>query len=250
MNKLVSVIITTYNRLDLLKKTLNSVKKQSYENIEILIIDSSDNQNTQKYISQYNDIIYAHSTINHPNILRNLGIQCSNGELIAFLDDDDTWHEDKINRQVECFNKNNIALCYTGKNIVIETENSNKIKYSFKKGRFNSDKKSIFWDNFIGITSSIMIKKDIINQIGDFDESLPALQDYDFVIRVCQKFNVKGINLPLVNYSYNHNKTQVSKDYIKFLQACNIIKNKYHDSNLLKFGLWKLKIKRWIKKYE
>jgi len=246
MNELVSVIITTYNRLDLLKKALNSVQQQSYQYIEIIVVDSSDNQETQDYISKYQDIIYAYSGINHPNVLRNLGIQCSNGMWIAFLDDDDTWDKDKINKQVQCFKKYDIGLCYTGKNIM--NDNKDKMKYSYKQGRFKSHKKSIMWDNFIGITSSIMIKQNIINQIGDFDESLPALQDYDFEIRVCQKFKIKGINQPLVNYTYNHHKQQVSRNQKKFLEACDIIKNKYPNNYLLKFGLWKLKIKRRFKK--
>jgi len=246
MNELVSIIITTYNRLDLLQKALKSVQEQSYQNIEIIVVDSSDNEETQNYISQYNNIIYAQSGINHPNVLRNLGIQCSNGTWIAFLDDDDTWSKDKINQQVQCFKNNNIGLCYTGKNII--NEKNEQIKYSYKKGRFKSQTNSIMWDNFIGITSSIMVDKNVIEKIGDFDESLSALQDYEFVIRVCQKFDVRGINKPLVNYKYNYNNQQVSQNHTKFLEACKILINKYPDSCLLKFGLWKLKIKRRIKK--
>ena len=247
MNKLVSIIITTYNRLELLQKALKSAQKQSYQNIEIIIVDSSDNTDTQNYISQYKNIMYAHSGINHPNVLRNLGIQCSNGEWIAFLDDDDTWNEDKINQQVQCFQNNNIGLCFTGKNIM--NNKNQKIKYSYKNGRFKSIKKSIMWDNFVGITSSIMIHKSVIKKVGDFDESLLALQDYDFIIRVCQKFDVKGVNKALVNYKYNHDNTQISQSYLNFLDACKILIKKYPNSYLLKFGLWKLKIKRRVKKY-
>ena len=247
MNKLVSIIITTYNRLELLQKALKSARKQSYQNIEIIIVDSSDNTYTQNYISQYKNIMYAHSGINHPNVLRNLGIQCSNGEWIAFLDDDDTWNEDKINQQVQCFQNNNIGLCFTGKNIM--NNKNQKIKYSYKNGRFKSIKKSIMWDNFVGITSSIMIHKSVIKKVGDFDESLLALQDYDFIIRVCQKFDVKGVNKALVNYKYNHDNKQISQSYLNFLDACKILIKKYPNSYLLKFGLWKLKIKRRVKKY-
>ena len=217
MNKLVSIIITTYNRLALLQKALKSAQKQSYQNIEIIIVDSSDNTDTQNYISQYKNIMYAHSGINHPNVLRNLGMQCSNGEWIAFLDDDDTWNEDKINQQVQCFQNNNIGLCFTGKNIM--NNKNQKIKYSYKNGRFKSIKKSIMWDNFVGITSSIMIHKSVIKKVGDFDESLLALQDYDFIIRVCQKFDVKGVNKALVNYKYNyHNKNRLADWSCKYLR--------------------------------
>ena len=245
MHELVSVIITTYNRLDFLKEALNSVQSQSYPHIEIIIIDGSNNNHTEKYISNNQNIIYAHSDINHPNVLRNLGIQCSNGKWVAFLDDDDTWAQEKIARQVACFKKYNIGLCYTGKNII--NDKNEKIKYSYKKRCFKSAYQSIMWDNFIGITSSIMIKRNIISEVGDFDESFPALQDYEFSIRICEKYRVQGINEPLVNYRYQHNKLQVSINNKNFKNACSMLKNKYPQSLLLKFGLWKLKIKRRIK---
>jgi len=246
MNELVSVIITTYNRLGWLKKAINSVQDQSYPHIEIIVVDSSEAGNTKDYILKNKNIIYAHSDINHPNVLRNIGIQHSNGTWIAFLDDDDTWNKEKIIKQVECFKKNKIELCYTGKNII--NENQENIKYSYKTGMWKVAKQSIMWDNFIGATSSIMIKKNIISKIGDFDESFPALQDYEFSIRVCQKYNVKGINEPLVNYSYQHHKKQISVNNENFNKACVLLKNKYPKNYLLKFGLWKLKIKRKVKK--
>ena len=243
MNELVSVIITTYNRLGWLKEALKSVKDQSYPYIEIIVVDSSETKNTKEYILKNKNIIYAHSDINHPNVLRNLGIQYSTGNWIAFLDDDDTWNKEKIAKQVECFKKNKIGLCYTGKNII----NQNNIKYSYKKGLFNVVAKSIMWDNFIGATSSIMIKKNIISKIGDFNESFPALQDYEFSIRACQHYHVKGINEPLVNYNYQHNKQQVSINNTNFKKACVMLKRQYPKNCLLKFGLWKLKIKRRVK---
>ena len=245
MDKLVSAIITTYNRLEHLKVALNSVQKQNYTNIEIIIVDGSDNGETKNYISKYDNIIYAHSEINHPNVLRNLGIQCSNGKFIAFLDDDDTWEIEKIKKQVECFESDDIGLCYTGKNII--DRHHKQIKYSYKTGTFSSLITSIMWDNFIGATSSIMIKKNIINIIGDFDETLPALQDYDFCIRVCKNFKIQGINEPLVSYKYSHTKNQVSKNVKNFNVACKILNSKYSNNYILKFGLWKLKFKRRIK---
>ena len=245
MNELVSVIITTYNRLEWLKEALKSVQKQSYPHIEIIVVDSSETENTKEYILKNNHIIYAQSNINHPNVLRNLGIQYSTGKWIAFLDDDDTWDIEKITKQVECFKKNKIGLCYTGKKII--NQNKQNIRYSYKKGLFNASSKSIMWDNFIGATSSIMIKKNIIPKIGNFNESFPALQDYEFSIRVCQNYSVKGINEPLVNYRYQHNKQQVSMNSANFKKACIMLKRQYPKNYLLKFGLWKLKIKRRVK---
>ena len=246
MDKLVSVIITTYNRLDLFKKALNSVAIQSYKNYEIIVIDGSDNQNTINFIKKNKDIKYYKSNNSHPNYLRNKGIELSCGELIAFLDDDDIWDKEKIKKQVECFNQNKIDLCYTGKNIV--GRNDKFIKYSFKKQRFSNTFISILWDNFIGTTSSIMIKSKVCKAVGNFDESLPALQDYDFCIRVCKQFKVRGINEALVNYRYNYSNLQLSKNDTKFVIASKLIKSKYK-YKLLKFGLFKINFKRKLKTY-
>ena len=92
-----------------------------------------------------------------------------------------------------------------------------------------------------------MIKKNIIDSIGNFDETLPALQDYDFCIRVCKNFKIRGINEALVSYKYSHAKNQVSKNIKNFNIACKILTTKYSNNYMLKFGLYKLKIKRRIK---
>mgnify|MGYP000166153939 CR=1 FL=1 len=96
-----------------LQKALKSAQEQSYQNIEIIIVDSSDNTDTQNYISQNKNIMYVHSGINHPNVLRNLGIQCSNGELIAFLDDDDIWFPTKLEKQLKAMEETGCNMSST-----------------------------------------------------------------------------------------------------------------------------------------
>ena len=249
MGELVSIIITTYNRLELLKRALKSVEQQTYDNIEIIIVDGSSNNHTELFFKDKNIYNYIKNKNNHPNVLRNIGIESSAGNLLSFLDDDDTWEKEKIEKQVRVFEKNDVALCYTGKNII--NQKNHKIKYSYKKPKFNSLLNSIMWDNFIGTTSSIMITKKAITEIGNFDVQLPALQDYDLCIRVCKKFNVIGINEPLVNYSYNYSQKQISEINQNFNSASKIINAKYSNlknNKLLILGLLKLKLKRKVKK--
>ena len=252
MNSLVSVIIPTYNRLEFLKRAIRSVENQSYPNIELIVVDGSNNNETKLFLENHKCYNYIKNKNNHPNILRNIGIKNASGEFFAFLDDDDTWEKDKIHKQVKLFENNNIGLCYTGKNII--DKNDNKIKYSYKRPKFRSLLTSIMWDNFVGTTSSIMINKKVINLIGMFDEKLPALQDYDLCIRICEKFKVIGINEGLVNYYDNYSNKQVSKINRNFNLSSKMINDKYSylkNNKLLKLGLLKLKIKRkWKKIYE
>ena len=131
MSKLVSVIITTHNRLELFKKALNSVLTQSYKNYEIIVIDGSSDLSVKTHIKSLKNIKYQHFDNDNANYLRNKGVELSTGDLIAFLDDDDIWKEHKLQNQVDAFNKNNIHLCYTGKNIRYEKKAIEK--YSLKK---------------------------------------------------------------------------------------------------------------------
>lgn len=252
MNKLISAIIPTYNRPQLLKRAINSVKNQTYNNIEIIIVDGSNNNEAELLFENDVQCNYIKSVDNHPNILRNIGINNSNGQLIAFLDDDDTWEKTKIIKQLNSFENNSIGLCYTGKNII--NKNNEKIKYSYKTPKFNSAILSIMWDNFIGTTSSIMVDKKVFNEINLLDEKLPALQDYDLCIRVCEKFKISGIDEPLINYYYNHSSNQISEKKGNFNLASKIIREKYSYlpyNFLLSFGLLQQKIKRRIKnRYE
>ena len=245
MDKLVSVIITSCDRIDLFKLALNSVLKQSYENYEIIVIDSSLDLSVKNHVKNLKSIKYQHFNNNNANYLRNKGVELCNGELIAFLDDDDIWNEEKLQYQVDLFNRHNIQLCYTGKNIKYEKVGLEK--YSFKKPKFSNIFNSILWDNFIGTTSSIMVQSCVFKLVGNFDESLPALQDYDFYIRVCKKFNVKGIDKCLVIYRSNHSANQISLNKEKFKKAKDLLKSKYN-YKLLRFSLFKIGFKKRLKK--
>ena len=101
-----------------------------------------------------------------------------------------------------------------------------------------------FLQNFF-LIQNILIKK-----IGNFDENLPALQDYDLCIRICEKFKVQGINEALTNYRYNHSKLQISEIKENFNLSSKIIRKKYShlpNSFLLRLGLFQQKLKRRIK---
>ena len=250
MNKSVSAIITTCNRFELFKKALNSIKNQTYKNIEIIVVDGGEDKLLESYIKKYPDVIYITSDSQHPNILRNMGITYATGEWVAFLDDDDTWMPEKIELQIQCFKKNNIDLCYTGKNIV--HKNGKIIKYSYHNAQFSSALQSIMWDNFIGTTSSIMLSKKTIIEVGMFDKKFPALQDYDLYIRICKSHRVKGINKPLVGYLNKHSNNQISNNKNNFQRACILLEQKYKNwkySSILIIGLAKLKLKRTIKNF-
>ena len=116
-NELVSVIILTHNRLHLLKRAIDSVLSQSYDNIECIVVDNDSSDGTEDYCCGLEGIRYIHSTPsfgNGCNQARNLAISISNGEWCAFLDDDDCWMPNKIERQLEIALEKKCDVVYCG----------------------------------------------------------------------------------------------------------------------------------------
>lgn len=111
----ISVIIPTYNNAQFLKDSITSVKNQSYENIEIIVVNDGSTDHTEQVIADI-DVNLKYYVIDHSGAAsaRNFGVQKSSGEYIAFLDADDLWPQEKIQRQLACITSQNIDAVFTG----------------------------------------------------------------------------------------------------------------------------------------
>ncbi|MCI8344424.1 MAG: glycosyltransferase [Clostridia bacterium] len=198
----ISIIITTFNRpLNILSRAVESVKKQTYQNKQIIIINSApENKELKQKINKYaidNKVEY-YETEKKSNacIARNLGISKAKGEYIAFLDDDDEWIEEKLEKQIDKFDSEIVGMVYCDFYII----NKNKIKkvqYSKKEGNVLGD---LLKKNMIGGCSIPLISKKAIDDCGNFDMNFKSSQDYDMWIRICKKYQVRHIGQPLVKY--------------------------------------------------
>ena len=191
----ISVIIPTYNREKLIRKSIQSVLNQTYYYIEIIIIDDCSHDNTNKEVKKIKDkrIRYIKLRKNKgANYCRNLGIKKATGEYISFLDSDDIFHKNKLERQIKNMkiNKSNFDFC----KIRIYIDNTNIFKMIFpnsfqEKSILNG---KIFDElckgNFIS-TQSILVKKNILEKYL-FDERMPRLQDYDLLLRIIPKVKI------------------------------------------------------------
>ena len=203
---LISVIIPTKNRNDLLNKAVLSVLMQTYENWELLIINDYGNKIKLDYGDSRIKIIN-NKYIKGGNGARNTGIALSKGDFIAFLDDDDEWEKEKLKKQLYVMKNSDAILCYTGKNIYYK---SSFKKSSFKKSYF-SPRVTLNFHNYIGTTSSVFIRSEIIKlKKYKFDESINILQDYDFYLQLCDLGKFIGIKENLVTYHYNPKRKHVS----------------------------------------
>ena len=233
---MISIVIPTHNRCDMLVRAINSVLSQKIdEEIEIIVVSDGSTDKTKEVVSNIKCpfikfIEYFPSK--NGNYARNLGIKNSTGKYIAFLDDDDEWLPGKLDAQIKLMRQTNNALSYTLSNIIYVNE---KITYSTKLSNSGDLSRAILQSNLIGSTSTVIVEKRVLENSGFFDEDMPALQDYDLWIRVCQHTNVDCVNYPLLNYLAN-----------KCLRNNNRKMARKYSFILLKNGYFKLFLKFYI----
>lgn len=230
INKLVSVVIPTHNRADLLPRAIESVLNQTYSNFEIIVVSDGSTDNTEEVVKKYlgKDTrikFISYSPARGGNVARNTGIDASEGEYVAFLDDDDEWLPQKLEKQVALLDYDEkIGLVYTGVHIIYVNEN---VEYNSMSKEHGDLRKRILIDNCVGTTSTVILRKSILQESGMFDVELKALQDFDLWIRVAQNSKVEVIPEPMINY-YNYlGKKQVSAVTQKYVDAFGYINKKY-----------------------
>ncbi|MCC4831104.1 glycosyltransferase family 2 protein [Shewanella sp. 10N.7] len=228
--EIVSVIIPTYNRVDLLKKALDSVLNQNYQHIEVVIVDDASTDNTLNFCNSLDDVRISYHRFDSSkggNYARNFGVQKSRGSIIAFLDDDDEWLPLKLTEQLRILQiQSQVGLVYTGASVV---NLEHDLKYNIVPKERGDLSRSILTYNHIGTTSSVMMRRSIFEEAGMFDIEMPQLQDYDLWIRVCQICNIEFIDRPLINYYVHTNGTQITTSVDKNKQSIEMIDKKYAD---------------------
>lgn len=231
--ELVSAIITTHGRLNLFKKALKSAEMQTYPNMEIIVIDDCSADGTKEWMqteyhgkAQY--IYIEKSESKGGNHARNVGIGIAKGRYIAFLDDDDIWMPEKISKQVEIFEvKPEVVLVYCGHVRVFDT--GERLVQIPREGTWGDLSHKIFTNIFF-TTSMMMIRKNILDEVGGFDEKLKFWQDVDLAIRVCQKGNVGCIPEPLMELlcsTSSNDPTRLSAKMNGWMDSVEYINKKY-----------------------
>lgn len=205
MSKLVSAIITTHNRKDLLLKAINSVLNQTYKNIECIVVDDASTDATQEILSdliQQQKVRYIYIAPENSrggNHARNVGVQNARGEYLAFLDDDDEWLPEKTEKQVAVLENNaDVGFVFCGRLIEKNFDVSSRVSDGVKTKDGDLSKEILI--RITTTTTCIMVRKDILLQAGGFDEELKYWQEYEMTIRVLQLTKAVGIKEDLVLY--------------------------------------------------
>lgn len=226
----VSAIITTHNRSELLKRAIESVLNQTYKNMECIVVDDNSTDNTREVCSQYPiQYIYIPKEESHGgNYARNLGIKASTGKYCAFLDDDDYWLPEKTEKQVKLIEEKGCGLVFCGRRLEIINNQNISYKDILPDPLYmgNMSRKILY--QICTVTSCLMIRKELLNDEGMFDEKLNFWQEYELTIRLAQITDFYYVNEPLCVYRINNkDKQKLTNKYKEWKTAVQYVYKKH-----------------------
>ncbi len=233
----ISVIIPTYNRASLLKRAVDAVLAQTYPVNEIIVVDDGSTDETEKLVErEYPQVKYLRQENKGVSAARNEGIKNSTSNWLCLLDSDDSWQANKLENQVIALTENpDYLICHTNETWFRNGKILNQGKKHKKMGGH------IFQHCLplcVISPSSVMIKKTLFNEIGLFDETLAACEDYDMWLRICCQYPVLFIDEALTN-KYGGHDDQLSRqhwgmDRFRIIALEKIIKSKHLNKEDLK----------------
>lgn len=233
----VSVILPTYNRANCIKKSITSVLEQSYEALELIVVDDGSTDTTEEIVRNIEDqrIVYLKKENGGAADARNYGIMQASCEYIAFQDSDDEWHRDKIERQMTLL-KEHPELSFVYHNIRYTIPNVGTIIMPNKAVPISSRKGNIYKellnDNLVDCPSLLAKKEDLLS-VGMFDTKLKALEDYDLALKLSKNGYAGYLDEILIEKTMTEDS--VSQNPKNYLVASCLILGKYlHD--YLEFG--------------
>ena len=205
----ISVIIPTFNRKETLKRAIQSVVMQSYTPYEIIVIDDGSNDGTKEWLKDnFPNVKYIYQMNSGVSSARNKGIKFARGDWIALLDSDDEWLPSKLKDQANEIELNPAAkFLHTNEIWIRNGVRVNQMKKHKKYGGYIFEK---CLDMCRISPSSVLIKKDIFDEFGMFDETLKVCEDYDLWLRFASKYPVHFLDQPLIK-KYGGHSDQLSK---------------------------------------
>ena len=216
---LVSAIITTHNRADLLPRALDSVVVQTYPNIEIIVVDDGSTDDTSSVVESYQQEIQINYIRLDDSVgacrARNTGIEAASGMFVAGLDDDDQWHRKRIEKLFEGYSDEYSAVT---SDVVMVRPNSTAV---WKKPKY-IDFESLLYTNLVG--NQVLVRRSRLLEVGMFDAGLEAAQDYDLWIRLCEAFGpIFNVQQPLQTIFMDHEEGRITnsssfRGYLQFYE--------------------------------
>ncbi|MFZ0450598.1 MAG: glycosyltransferase [Desulfatiglandaceae bacterium] len=201
---LVSVIIPTFNRANRVKRAVSSVLFQTYEDYELIVVDDGSTDGTLDGLEVFSGRIryLTHGSNQGVSAARNTGIRASTGPYLAFLDSDDYWLPEKLALQMDFFRKSpEIHACQTEEIWIRHGRRVNPRKKHLKP---SGEIFELSLRRCLVSPSAVILERSLLEDIGLFDESLPACEDYDLWLRIASRFPIHLLRQPLVVKTGGH----------------------------------------------
>lgn len=187
----VSIVMPVYNRENIVKESIYSVLNQTFTNFELIVVNDASTDCTVERIKEIGDKrirILDMECNSGANVARNNGIYAAKGDYIAFIDSDDCWMPDKLQEQISYMINQNLKVSFTPYEFR-DTKEVVPVDFMSYKNDYKKIRDTLRMYNIVG-TPTLIIKREIVEVIGGFDENIPRLQDYEYVIRIVGKFDI------------------------------------------------------------
>ena len=195
----VSVVIPTYNRAALLIEAVESVLRQSYDDLEVVVCDDGSTDDTAERVRAFGPRVHyiglAHT--GRPGSPRNRGIEAARGELIAFLDDDDLWEPDKLARQIELMDRDGLSLVYTDRRLMFSDGSRSDPVATPAPASPDRLLEMVLQGQFPFLCTAL-VRRSLLRQVNGFDETLETGEDLDLWLRLGRVVRAGRVPEPLV----------------------------------------------------
>lgn len=220
---MISVIMPAYNAERTIRQAIDSILSQTFSDFELIVINDCSKDGTQeiveKYIEQDNRVkLIINEKNSGVSISRNKGVASAKGEYIAFLDSDDMWREDKLEKQLKVMKDNDAVLSYTASSFI--DQDGNAFNYVMEAEE-KTDLSTLLKKNLISC-SSAMVETSVMKSMKMPGDQMH--EDYYVWIKILQQYKYAyGINIPLLIYRMSANSKSSNR-----LKSANMIYNTYH----------------------
>lgn len=239
MEQMISVVLPTYNRAYVLQRAIESIQKQSYYNLEIIVVDDGSTDNTRQVVRKIPDtrIRYIQSPKNAGvSHARNLGIVAAKGDYIAFQDSDDVWRKDKLEKQMKCMQEKDYGMVYSA--FEREFQDGSVVYYPPKDMLLEKKQgdilESLLEKNLVS-TQTMLVKREVFQEVGLFNEGMSNLEDYELAVRIAKKYSIGIVDEPLVHI--NTLEDGINQNQIEALVNISYI-YLLNQRELKKFGMY------------
>lgn len=224
----ITTVIPVRNRIKFIGRALGSVAAQTFPSNEIIVVDDASTDGTRDFVAK---LAKTSSNIKfiplEKNVgaaeARNIGVRHATGDLIAFLDSDDAWYPEKLEKQVEEFESTaGVVAVFCGSRVVYSDRSFCHMPAA------DVTLTDLFYSNAVSTTSSALISKKAFVEVGGFDSLLPSCQDWDLFIRLAEIGKIRVVQQELIEF-LNHDEGRISRNRANILTGHETVRGRIYD---------------------